>query len=137
ASFLVSGSPSYHCFCAASKCCPVIPVISRIAPALLCKYLVHVRNFASNKQCSKRQVSDVNTTIARSDGVFDVPSCVESRTDDVTSRVRAVAREWRWAMVDPKSFAVIIPVDQDPKSISRERFVSLLEYCEEELGKCS
>ncbi|VDM62993.1 unnamed protein product [Angiostrongylus costaricensis] len=37
-------------------------------------------------------------------------------------------------MVDSKSFAVIIPVEQDPKSISRERFVSLLEYCEEELG---
>ncbi|KAK6031924.1 ornithine decarboxylase antizyme [Ostertagia ostertagi] len=37
-------------------------------------------------------------------------------------------------MVDPKSLALIIPVDQNPKIISRERFVSLLEYCEEELG---
>ncbi|KHJ91032.1 ornithine decarboxylase antizyme [Oesophagostomum dentatum] len=37
-------------------------------------------------------------------------------------------------MVDPKSLAVIIPVDQDPRDVSRERFVTLLEYCEEELG---
>ncbi|VDK64838.1 unnamed protein product [Cylicostephanus goldi] len=37
-------------------------------------------------------------------------------------------------MVDPNSLAVIIPVDQDPRDVSRERFVSLLEYCEEELG---
>lgn len=52
----------------------------------------------------------------------------------VTYRVGAVAKEWRWAMVDSKTLAVIIPVDQNPKNISRERFVSLLEYCEEELG---
>ncbi|KIH62227.1 ornithine decarboxylase antizyme [Ancylostoma duodenale] len=37
-------------------------------------------------------------------------------------------------MVDPHTLAVIIPVDQNPKNVSRERFVSLLEYCEEELG---
>ncbi|VDM72353.1 unnamed protein product [Strongylus vulgaris] len=52
----------------------------------------------------------------------------------VTNRVGAVSKEWRWAMVDPKSLAVIIPVDQNPRDVSRERFVSLLEYCEEELG---
>ncbi|KAK5966495.1 Ornithine decarboxylase antizyme [Trichostrongylus colubriformis] len=75
-----------------------------------------------------------STTTARSDGVFDVPQCITSRADDVTHRVGAVAKEWRWAMLDPKSLALIIPVDQNPKTISRERFVSLLEYCEEELG---
>ncbi|VDO21853.1 unnamed protein product, partial [Haemonchus placei] len=52
----------------------------------------------------------------------------------VTHRVGVVAKEWRWVMVDPKTLALIIPIDQNPKSISRERFVSLLEYCEEELG---
>ncbi|EYC03048.1 hypothetical protein Y032_0096g2916 [Ancylostoma ceylanicum] len=52
----------------------------------------------------------------------------------VTNRVGAVSKEWRWAMIDPHSLAVIIPVDQNPKNVSRERFVSLLEYCEEELG---
>ncbi|WKX88807.1 hypothetical protein Q1695_008438 [Nippostrongylus brasiliensis] len=54
--------------------------------------------------------------------------------DTVTHRVGAVAKEWRWALVDMKTLAIIIPVDQNPKTISRERFVSLLEYCEEELG---
>ncbi|ETN86110.1 ornithine decarboxylase antizyme, partial [Necator americanus] len=87
-----------------------------------------------HKVVTSARPPSVSTTTARSDGVFDVPQCLASRTGDVTNRVGAVSKEWRWAMVDAKSLAVIIPVDQNPRDVSRERFVSLLEYCEEELG---
>ncbi|RCN52197.1 ornithine decarboxylase antizyme, partial [Ancylostoma caninum] len=109
----------------------VLPLLSLLHLASRCRQVLLV---IIRRVIISARPRSVSTTTARSDGVFDVPQSVASRTSDVTNRVGAVSKEWRWAMVDPHSLAVIIPVDQNPKNVSRERFVSLLEYCEEELG---
>ncbi|CAI4222405.1 unnamed protein product [Auanema sp. JU1783] len=76
----------------------------------------------------------VRPAAPRSDGVFDVPPCIESRRNDVSTRVAAVSKEWSWGMADEKSLALIIPSTQDPLAVSKQKFVALLEYSEEELG---
>lgn len=53
----------------------------------------------------------------------------------MSSRVAAVSNVWQWGMADGKSLAIVIPSSQDPLAISKQKFVSLLEFCEEELGE--
>lgn len=47
--------------------------------------------------------------------------------------MRVVSSQWKWSAVDSESLGLIIPHDQDPRKVSKEKFVSLLEYCEDSL----
>ena len=70
----------------------------------------------------------------QSDGVFDVPpQFANSHKDVVNEKVSAVSENWRWGMLDEKTLMLLVPQDQDPLAVSKEKFVSLLEYCEEDL----
>jgi len=49
-------------------------------------------------------------------------------------RVKAVSERWLCGLLDDKTLGIVIPPDQESRGISKEKFVNLLEFAEEELG---
>ncbi|CAJ0575530.1 unnamed protein product, partial [Mesorhabditis spiculigera] len=50
---------------------------------------------------------------------------------ELAQKVAAVSPDWKWAPLDESTLAILVPSDQDPRMVSKEYFVSMLEYCED------
>ncbi|PAV78805.1 hypothetical protein WR25_00498 [Diploscapter pachys] len=76
------------------------------------------------------------TRVRLTDGVFDVPSDNRQRGQigEVLRRVKAVSEKWLCGLLDDKTLGIVIPPNQESRGISKEKFVNLLEFAEEELG---
>jgi hypothetical protein len=72
---------------------------------------------------------------AASSGGPDIPQG-EPIDDAVAGLVKNVCEAWCCRLADKQTLVLFVPSHQFPRMLSRERFVELLEYCEEKL-KCN
>ncbi|KAK0423596.1 hypothetical protein QR680_008227 [Steinernema hermaphroditum] len=67
--------------------------------------------------------------------VPDVPSReYETNFDSLLGLVRGVSDKWCCHMPEKDTIALFLPSNQESSLLSREQFVRLLEYCEDELN---
>ncbi|CAD5205704.1 unnamed protein product [Bursaphelenchus okinawaensis] len=62
--------------------------------------------------------------------------CSRSDSDALSGLVKQVSEEWCAHIPEKKTLALFLPHNQHSSKLSREHFVNLLEYCEDELGFC-
>ncbi|MFH4976382.1 hypothetical protein AB6A40_003091 [Gnathostoma spinigerum] len=81
------------------------------------------------------QVDTVVVVIPASGAVPDVPNTQigSSRLGELGRLVKGVSPDWCWHIAETQTLALFLPLNRSVSQLSKEAFVSLLEYCEDQL----